>query len=87
MVRCLRNKILRPELYKYFYSDQTINNALLCLPLVLGYLENGWIDVWVGVIGCGVLFGVGYWVGRRKEIIDIDIGDGNIDGDGRVGDR
>lgn len=43
-----------------------MNNALLCLPVLVGLIENFVIDVPAGVVGCGVLFGIGVWVGRKK---------------------
>lgn len=38
LVRCINNKVLRVELYKYFYSDASINIVILFLPFVMGFL-------------------------------------------------
>ena len=68
-VRCVNNMILREELYKYFFSDANINCALLCLPLVLGWLEGNLS--YLLSLGCILLVGVSYKVGVDKQYVNM----------------
>ena len=81
IVRYINNKILRTELYKYYYLDHKINTILLLLPLLYGYIDNSLIDIGVGIIGALMFIIVCVMVSRKKEVIDImGIGDGDAQG-------
>ena len=66
-VRCVNNKILREELYKYFFSDADINCALLCLPILIGFFE-GTLDMYI-CAGVVLLIGISFKVGRDKQYV------------------
>jgi hypothetical protein len=71
LVRCINNRVLRVELYKYYYSDSNINVALLCIPIVMGYIETKRIDMLIGTIGCGVFALINMQLDREKKIVNI----------------
>lgn len=68
-VRSINNKILRNELYKYFYSDYNINCALLCIPIIIGLLDG--FFSYVLTAGCLGLLAVCYKVGRDKSLVSM----------------
>lgn len=68
IVRCLNNKILRTELYKYLYTDYYVNNGLLVLPMAISYVYNNEIDFSVSILGCLGLFVISFLINKSKQL-------------------
>jgi hypothetical protein len=41
--------------------------------VTLGYIQVGVLELWMGVLGCGVLGVINFGIDRQKRLVKIDV--------------